>query len=485
MDPPKRMLTFNKALNITDIRAKNQESSILLRKNKRSEHLGNKRSLILPGGGYRSEQKYDISQIPFNLHSFYPNLFHSSSTFALFLTTFVSCENSSLLIYFVEGLRKIISSENRPPGNIIFPEVPKKLVSLMGFNDFTKECIWCLVNLASETDVKMLIEVGVVEAIIEAMMTEDEEILDLCIWCLANISGDCIEARDVVLETGIMDKLLDMLESPLCVQNSAWCISNLCKGKPNPPLTILAKIFVKVKKLIDIKDEVLAGYVLDIVFCITSTEAIKNFDWSFVEKIYKYLDTKKQTRIDFTALKIIGNVIVYTDEIIQILIDKGMLDKLLHYLNCYDVCKCKEALLILSNICTGPNQCLLQAIKHEVFTKAISFLMSENKDLKTEALWIVKNSCNLEETQYKILQTSAICDLIKIMNDDYLELIDLTLDILKFLLRNDSVKDIFDQMGGSEALYKLQKNPNLCIYMKSGVIITELYEFYSCDDFLL
>ncbi|OMJ87519.1 hypothetical protein SteCoe_10775 [Stentor coeruleus] len=482
MNPSKRMLIFNKAFNITEIRAKNQESSILLRKNKRFEHLGNKRSLILPGGGYRSEQKYDISQIPFNLHSTYPELFHSSSTFSLYLTTFVSCENSSLLIYFVEGLRKIISSENRPSRDLIFPEVPKKLASLMGFNDFTKECIWCLINLASETDVKMLIEIGVVEAVIETMTTNDEEILDLCIWCLANISGDSIEARNVVLETGIIDKLLELLESPLCMQNCAWCISNLCKGKPYPPMKILAKVFEKVKKLMDIKDEVLAGFILDIVFCITNTEAIKNFDWSFVEKVYKHLDTKKQSKIDFIALKIIGNIIVYTDEIIEILVEKGMLDKLLYYLNCYDIGKCKESLLILSNICTGPKKCLLQVIEHEVFTKAVSFLISENKDLKIEAMWIVKNICELKEAQYKFLQTNVICDLIKIMNDDYNEIIDMTLDIFRYLLRNDSLKDLFDQIGGTEALTKLQKNGNLAIYMKSSMMISEFYEFDNCND---
>jgi len=57
---------------------------------------------------------------------------------------------------------------------------------------------------------------------------------------LGNIAGIGIEARDMVLECGIVNKILKILSQPIMngtmLSYTYWTISTLCKGKPDPSI---------------------------------------------------------------------------------------------------------------------------------------------------------------------------------------------------------------------------------------------------------
>ena len=54
-------------------------------------------------------------------------------------------------------------------------------------------------------------------------------------WCLGNIAGDSAQFRDHLLFAGILKPIIQIVSSNpkiSILRNSAWCLSNLCRGKP-------------------------------------------------------------------------------------------------------------------------------------------------------------------------------------------------------------------------------------------------------------
>jgi hypothetical protein len=64
-----------------------------------------------------------------------------------------------------------------------------------------------------------------------------EDVREQAIWALGNIAGDSYLYRDAILGTGAMQTMLQMTMSEkklTLLRNTVWCISNLCRGKPQP-----------------------------------------------------------------------------------------------------------------------------------------------------------------------------------------------------------------------------------------------------------
>ena len=61
--------------------------------------------------------------------------------------------------------------------------------------------------------------------------------------CLGNIAGDGAELRDLVLSFNALNPLAMNVAQPAnlaLLRNCTWALSNFCRGKPQPPLQVLA-----------------------------------------------------------------------------------------------------------------------------------------------------------------------------------------------------------------------------------------------------
>ena len=105
------------------------------------------------------------------------------------------------------------------------------------------EAAWALTNIASSDRTEVVVEYQAVPFLVQLMLHTNPEIREQCAWCLGNVAGDGSRLRDVVLHHGAIGPIITNLQNPAnlsLLRNCTWTLSNLCRGKPQPPLALLA-----------------------------------------------------------------------------------------------------------------------------------------------------------------------------------------------------------------------------------------------------
>lgn len=89
------------------------------------------------------------------------------------------------------------------------------------------------------------------------------------IWALGNISGDAV-FRDRILKLGGLQPLLDILNettSRVILKHGSWTLSNLCRGKPLPPIVDVEIAIPTVCRIIQVENDV--ELLIDVAWALT------------------------------------------------------------------------------------------------------------------------------------------------------------------------------------------------------------------------
>lgn len=145
----------------------------------------------------------------------------------------------------VTAIRRLLSKESKPPVEpIVQSGILPRLVELLGAKDakLQFEAAWAITNIASTEHTRVVVDAGAVPALVQGMMASDSVVRDQCIWCVGNIAGDCTKFRDLLFNTpGALQALMLNIQHPETVtllQNATWALSNFCRGKPSPPVSV-------------------------------------------------------------------------------------------------------------------------------------------------------------------------------------------------------------------------------------------------------
>jgi hypothetical protein len=408
-------------------------------------------------------------------------------------------------------IRKLLSIEKSPPIQEVI-----NFNMLPIFIDFLKfsqeenlqfESAWILTNIASGTteQTSKVVDCDAVPIFVNMINHKNENLKEQSVWALGNISGDSSKYRDLVLEHKILVPLLtqiDLTNKISFLRNATWTLSNLCRGKPSPDRIYLIDILRGLSKLIFSEDNEILGDVCWALSYISdgSDERIQLIiESGIVQRIVELL-MHKDFHVQTPALRTIGNIVTGDDIQTQMVINCSVLPCLLILMNSSKKSIKKETCWTISNIAAGNSEQIQILINNDIFPTLIHILKNSELDVKKEAAWAICNAISGGKPTHidYLVKQGCIIPMLDLLDSNDIRLLRVILEAIENILntgkiynQNNSINryvKIIEQADGLEKLENLQHHKNNDIYEKSLKILEkyfdaeeEMNDYFDCD----
>jgi len=304
-------------------------------------------------------------------------------------------------------LRTMLSKEKDPPiQDVIDTGVVPRLIELLTKSQYPKlqfEAAWCLTNIVSGTTehVKVCVNQGVVPKLIDLLDSPSKDVRDQAVWAIGNIAGDSVKFRDEVLNHNALMPLLRQLDPSTThismLRNATWTLSNLCRGKPQPPFELVKPALPTLATLIkDSNDEAVltdACWALSYLSDGANEKIQAVIDAGVCGRLAELLtDPLKHPKAVTPALRGVGNIVTGDDQHTQAMIDCGVLPSLHKLLSHSQKGVRKETCWALSNITAGTKQQLQAVIDHGIIPVLVHVLETDDFDIRKECAWAISNA---------------------------------------------------------------------------------------------
>ncbi|CAG9322377.1 unnamed protein product [Blepharisma stoltei] len=507
-----RLKNYQKSLNPDDLKRKHQEGLAELRKKKRIEHINKKRA-------FGRDPVFDTPQTE-ESHIVFPYEYISqelanfdrrlvdleltpSTRISCLISNLNTCEDQGILLHIIQTFRKLLNGKDSPPASLISELNPVvKLLRMLTTKNvpIQSEVSWCLINLTSgKSDISALFAAeDTISILVQMLRTKSPtEILVYCAWTIGNLAGDSIGSRDKAIESKAANQIIEIiLKNPRMdykdIAILVWVLSNLCKGYPSPPLSLVKEVLKIVPAMID---QIYEDILIDICWIISYVSEISPecvnllIELNIIQKLID-LTTHHNIKIQVPALRSIGNILSGTDEQAQMVLNSGILEKYQILLSTGKRQIKKEALWGISNITAGSDSQAVEVLGHPCVYLVISELNDNDFDLKKEAAYAIGNTTRSKNVNVvrRLFDLNVLPQLINILTHQDPDILIVTLEAINNILRagrgfgyNDIAKN-FQDLEGLEALEKLQSHPNQRIYDKAVQILKEHYEVEEIND---
>merc|ERR1712226_1270974 len=377
----------NKGKDAESSRKQRQENAIELRKNKREEALTKKRNVPTLDG-----DDLDTDSDPGSVR---PN--------PLELVTNARSENPQTQLDAIQSARKLLSSDRNPPiDDLIQSGIMPVLVESLKRDDHHQiqfEAAWALTNIASGTSqqTQAVVNAGAVPLFLQLLNSPHHNVCEQAVWALGNIIGDGPSLRDYVISMNVVKPLLQFINPDIPItflRNVTWVIVNLCRNKDPPPApATIQELLPALCESIRHDD---TNILVDTVWALSyltdgGNEQIQMvIDSGVVAKLVPLL-SHREVKVQTAALRAVGNIVTGTDDQTQTVLNYDALSHFPQLLNHAKEKINKEAVWFLSNITAGNQQQVQAVIEAGLVPMIIAHLTKGEFSTKKEAAWAISN----------------------------------------------------------------------------------------------
>jgi len=471
----------NKGKDQDEMRRRRNEVTVELRKSKRDDTLQKRRNVPL------TEDTTDDEEGRENL---------STASLETIVDRAKSMEPATQL-NAVQAARKLLSSDRNPPIDALIQSgILPVLVGCLSTTDNPSlqfEAAWALTNIASGTSqqTQAVVAAGAVPLFLELLNSPHQNVCEQAVWALGNIIGDGPHLRDYVIQLGVVQPLLTFINPEIPVsflRNVTWVVVNLCRNKdPPPPVQTIREILPALSMLIHHSD---TNILVDTVWALSyltdgGNEQIQMvIDSGVVAKLVPLL-SHREVKVQTAALRAVGNIVTGTDDQTQTVLNHDALAHFQALLNHAKEKINKEAVWFLSNITAGNQQQVQSVIDHGLVPMVIVHLSRGEFQTQKEAAWAISNltiSGNKQQVAY-LVQQGVIAPFCNLLNCKDTQVIQVVLDGLNNMLKLagaevEAVAAMVEECGGLDKIESLQNHENVEIYK----LAYEIIEQYFSDD---
>ncbi|XP_016989510.1 importin subunit alpha-3-like [Drosophila rhopaloa] len=391
----------------------------------------------------------------------------------------------------VQDIRQLLSSKSPPIKDLIQGGILPILVECLKKTSPKSqqfEAAWALTNIASgnSEQTTQVVAAGAVPLFLELLKSPDLDLCEQAIWALANIIGDGPLLRDFVIRLGVVPPLLSLIQPDMPGQflaNVTMAIGNLCRHH-DPPISAetIGQILPTLDVLIHHEDtEILVSTLWAISFLAGGgQDQIQMVIESGVLGKLISLMGHKDIEVGRAAMRAVGNILTGTDEQCQKVLNH-------HPLSYF------PSVVLFSNTdevhflwrATARNEHWVQAfINGGMLHKIIGILKKGGMHEKAVAARAISNltvGCNEEQLLIFIRKDvlQPFCDLLIGQFEQ------ITLAVLNGLnnmlnvsnSHEEEVAQAIDECGGLAKIEDLQTHENVYIYKQAQEIIERYYGY--------